>query len=92
MDGAWAEYKYLDFNGETSFKLQIFGSGEAGEIELRLNTPDGECIGTVSITDLKDGAQGKFECEVKPVYGRKALYLLFRTKGRMPEICSFHFE
>ncbi|MHC4884295.1 MAG: family 43 glycosylhydrolase [Planctomycetota bacterium] len=49
-DGDWAAYKYLDWSRKPSrFEAEVSSLSEGGVLELRLDAPDGECIGECTV-------------------------------------------
>lgn len=90
----WAEYRYLDFQGETRFFVEAGSFTYGGVVELHLDHPDGPLIGSVQIGST-DGwnCYETFSCRVKPVTGRRALYLKFKgDANRLFDITRFWFE
>jgi predicted esterase len=76
--GDYSVYKSIDFgSGATSFKAMVADSVTA-DIELRLNSPTGTRIGTLSVesTGGWDTYQEQI-CEISSVTGKNDLYLVF---------------
>lgn len=93
--GDWAAYKFIDFGaGVTRFIARAGSLFEGGEIELRLDSPDGPMIGLCSVPRT-GGWQlwREVSCTVRGAQGVRALYLVFRGKeGRLFDLSSFLFE
>ncbi len=93
-DQDWAEYRYLDFQGETLFCIEAGSWTYGGTVELHLDSPDGLMIGTVKIGATGGWNQHEvFTCPVRQVEGRRALYLKFRgDENRLMDVGRFWFE
>ena len=77
-----AGYKYIDFGkGMDRFTCMVV-PGSGGKIELLLDQPWGQSIGTL---DIQSGGDGKkwesFTGKIKPVTGIHALWLKFSVKN-----------
>lgn len=70
---AFAAFKHIDLTGVKTIKASlVIGEGQpSGTIELRLDRPDGELIGTLS---------GEIPAQVKAVAGIRTLYIVFKNK------------
>ncbi len=84
-DGDCAYWKYYDFDAAkvTRFVCKTWGKNLAGKIEIRLDNPEGELIGTCEVTPM-DGevAYAIHQTEVKPATGKHALVLVFKAAGQ----------
>lgn len=93
-NGDWAEYRYLDFQGETVFSIEAGSWTYGGRVELRLDSPEGLLIGTATV--LPTGGWNRlqvFSCPVQPVEGKRALYLRFiGDENRLMDVGRFWFE
>lgn len=81
-DGDYAFWKYYDFTdaGVTRFLCKTWNKSQAGHIEIRLDSPDGELIGVCGIEPMGDEvAYTIHEAQVKPVTGKHALVLVFKA-------------
>lgn len=94
QNGDWAAYKYFDFDQTEisvfryTFANGRFGSSETAAMELRLDAPDGQLIGSVPLPPTGGWVDWQtFSCPVKKVRGIHGLYLVFR--GREGRLCSF---
>jgi len=80
-DGDWARYDRVDFGGgaeEIEFRAASITS--LGMIELRLDSPAGELLGTCPIANTGDWqAWQSFKAKIKPVRGVQNLCLVFRS-------------
>ena len=89
-DGAYAVYKNIDFgNGADTFTFNGISDNTDNYIELHIDAPDGELIGTCQID--KTGSWGKYidySCAVAPVTGVHDLYLVFRHTVDEDSSCS----
>jgi len=82
--GDWAAFKYVDFDAQavTAFHARAGSLAYGGVIEVRLDAPDGELIGSCRVP-FTGGWQkwGEVSCPVTPVTGVRALYLVFHGVG-----------
>lgn len=77
--GDWAAYKYLDFGaGATTFEATVAPGPYGGNIEIRLDHPNGALVGTLKV-EPKASWQGwkTLHCPITSVSGVHALYLSF---------------
>jgi len=77
--GDWIALSKVDFgDGAASFTASIAGAATDGFIELRLDSVDGELIGTlpVRISDMQ-GGWTELTTEIRPVQGVHDLYIIF---------------
>ena len=78
--GCWAGYRYLEFANETVCTLTCAAGEEGGTLEI---WADGEMIGLCEVTGTGAwDAYQEFTCQVKPVEGVKALFLVAKGKER----------
>ena len=89
-EGAYTVYKNIDFgNGADTFTFNGISDNTDNYIELHIDAPDGELIGTCQID--KTGSWGKYidySCAVAPVTGVHDLYLVFRHTVDEDSSCS----
>jgi hypothetical protein len=81
MQGNWVRYEQVDFGTRTDvMEIRAASASEGGLIELRLNTPEGELLGTCPVTDT-GGWQSwvSHTTPIKPVSGVKTLCLAFKS-------------
>ncbi len=77
-DGEYLLVKGVDFRkGASLFKVSASCHLYGGDIEIRIDSEEGTCIGTVSITNTKDALE-VFETRVKEVKGVHDLYFVFK--------------
>ncbi len=80
--GDWVRYERIDFGRRTG-QIMIRAASETsgGIIELRLDTPDGELLGTCVVPNT-GGWQSwsSFRAKTKPVSGVRTLCLVFRSR------------
>jgi hypothetical protein len=98
--GSWAAYKHLAFGGGMRrFVAKVATATLGGQVELRLDAPDGWLIGTLEI-ERTGGWENWCEvsCPVEPVGGVHALYLVFRhregshSRQQVCDLETFRFE
>lgn len=80
----WAGYKYVDFDAQQvhSFHARAGSLAYGGRIEIHLDQPDGELIGTCRVPTT--GGWQKWStvsCPVKDAKGVRAVYLVFKGTG-----------
>ena len=83
-DGDHAYWKYYDFIGSdvNHFICKTWDKNKAAKIEIRLDSPDGELIGTCEIAPMQgETAYAIHETKIKPVIGKHALVLVFKAVG-----------
>jgi arabinoxylan arabinofuranohydrolase len=82
--GDWAAYKYVDFETQhvSRFQARAGSLAYGGRIEIHLDQPDGELIGTCPVP-LTGGWQKwlTVSCPVKDAKGVRAVYLVFKGTG-----------
>lgn len=82
--GDWVRYERVDF-GQRSEQMEIRGASasDGGIIEIRLDAPDGELLGSCSMPNTGGWqAWSSFKPAIKPVSGVKTICLAF--KGHRP--------
>lgn len=80
-DGDYAYWRYFDFTDAkvNSFICKTWDKNVAAKIEIRLDAPDGELIGTCDIAPMNgETAYAIHETKVKSVTGKHALVLVFK--------------
>jgi alpha-L-arabinofuranosidase len=80
--GDWVRYEGVDFGNRTE-QVEIRGASatEGGTIELRLDGPEGELLGSCFIPNTGDWqAWSSFKAMIKPVSGVKTLCLAFKAR------------
>jgi hypothetical protein len=78
--GDWARYEGVDFGrGAEQVEIRAASVTKGGIIEIRLDTPEGELLGTCSVTNT-GGWQSwsSFHAKIKPVSGIRTLCLVFK--------------
>ena len=91
----WAAYKYVDFDTQpvNRFQGRVGSLAYGGKIEIRLDQPDGELIGTCDVP--RTGGWQKWKtvsCPVEGANGVRALYLVFKGAGNKFVIPKFDPE
>jgi hypothetical protein len=78
--GDWVRYERIDFNRRTEqMEIRAASESDGGLIEMRLDAPDGELLGSCSVPNT-GGWQSwaAFKPKIKPVSGVKTLCLVFK--------------
>jgi hypothetical protein len=81
MHGDWVRYEGADFKqGSSEVQLRVASASEGGIVELRLDGPDGELLGTVPVSNT-GGWQSwvSHTAKIKPLSGRKTVCLSFKS-------------
>jgi hypothetical protein len=82
--GDWAAFKYVDFDAQpvAAFQARAGSLAYGGVIEVRLDAPDGELIGSCRVPRTGGWQKwGEVSCSVTRITGVRALYLVFRGVG-----------
>ena len=80
--GDWVRYERIDFGPRTErMEIRAASATEGGIVELRLDAPDGELLGTCPVPNT-GGWQSwsSFKTKIKPVSGLKSLCLVFKAQ------------
>lgn len=80
----WALWRYFDFTKEkaTQFTCKIFDQQLSGDIEIRIDSEDGELIGKCKIPPNNENvAYTIHSTQVKSVTGKHAVVLVFKAKN-----------
>ena len=77
--GHWLRYEQVNFGAGTGqLDIRAASAAEGGIIEIRLDKPDGELLGTCAIPNTGDWQHwSTFHARIKPVGGVKTLCLVF---------------
>ncbi len=91
----WAAYKYVDFETQpvTKFQARAGSLAYGGRIEIHLDQPGGELIGTCHVP--RTGGWQKWStagCPVRDAKGVRAVYLVFKGTGDKLVIPKFDPE
>ena len=80
--GDWVRYDGVDFGtGTERVELRAASPGSGGLVELRLDKPDGELLGTCQVNGTGDWQTwASFSASIKPVSGVKTLCLVFKSR------------
>ncbi len=78
-NGDYTVYNNVDFgSGAESFKARVASATSGGNIEIRLDSPDGTLIGTCPVAGTADWqTYADVNCSVSEVTGKHDLYLKF---------------
>ncbi len=82
QNGHWLRFDNVDF-GATSDSIDLRAAaqpGAGGRVELRLDNPEGELLGTCDIPSTGDWQKWQtFTAKTKPLSGKKTLCLVFKN-------------
>jgi alpha-L-arabinofuranosidase len=78
--GHWVRYEQVDFGARTEqMEIRAASAAAGGLIEIRLDSPDGELLGTCAVSNTGDWQSwSSFAAKIKPVSGKKAVCLVFK--------------
>ncbi len=78
--GHWVRYEQLDFGaGSTQIEIRAASAAGGGLIEIRLDAPDGELLGTCPVGHTGDWQSwSSFTAPLKPVTGKRSVCLVFK--------------
>ena len=78
--GDWVRYEKIDLRQRCSqIEFRAASATRGGIIEIRLDAPDGELLGTCAVPNTGDWqAWSSFKAKIKPTSGIKTLCLVFR--------------
>ncbi|MCW5555172.1 MAG: carbohydrate-binding protein [Verrucomicrobiae bacterium] len=81
--GDWVRYARVDFGkGTDQVEIRAASATAGGVIELRLDAPDGELLGTCAVGSTGDWQSwSSFNTRIKPVSGVKPLCLVFKSRS-----------
>ena len=98
-NGDWFRFDHIDFgDGAEKFEILAAPVGHGCEIELRLDSPDGEKIGACMLPGNGEKNQWicpwlKFSCEMKPLRGPQTLCLkMIGGEGHLARLDWFTFH
>ena len=72
--GDFASYKYLMFNGQTTFSVMVKGKGT---LSISLDQPFHRPIGTIQIDS--ENAWAPVRCSLQAIHGKHSLHLIFHN-------------
>ncbi|MBN2506133.1 MAG: carbohydrate-binding protein [Verrucomicrobia bacterium] len=77
--GHWVRYDAVDFGSRTEqIEFRAASASEGGVIEIRLDTPEGERLGSCAVRNTGDWqAWASFTAPIRPVGGTRVLCLVF---------------
>lgn len=80
--GDWARYERIDLGQRTQqIEIRAASATDGGLIEIRLDAPDGELLGTCAVPNTGDWQSwASFNAKIKPVSGVKTLCLVFKSR------------
>ena len=78
--GHWVRYEGVDFGSRTErLEVRAASAAAGGTIEIRLDAPNGELLGTCAVPNTGDWQTwASFKVRIKPVSGVKTLCLVFK--------------
>ena len=84
--GHWVRYEQVDFgSGTEQMEIRAASASGGGIIEIRLDQPDGELLGTCPVPNTGDWQSWvSFQARIKSVSGIKTLYLVFKRPPSAP--------
>ena len=93
-NGDWLAIGGVDFgeNGAETFEAEIAGLA-GGSIELRLDSPDGELIGTLEVESGNGDEFTTLSCSVENAVGEHTLFFVYSGEGKdeLMEVQSWQF-
>jgi hypothetical protein len=80
--GDWAQYERVDLGARTErLEFRVASAGSGGLIEVRLDGPEGELLGTANVPGTGDWQQWtSVRADVKPTRGVHNVCLLFKRR------------
>ena len=93
-NGDWVAVGGVDFgdNGAETFEAKVAGLA-GGTIELRLDSPDGELIGTLAVESGNGDEFTALSCSVENAVGEHTLFFVYSGEGEdeLMEVQSWQF-
>ena len=93
-NGDWLAIGGVDFgeNGAETFEAEVAGLA-GGRIELRLDSPDGEVIGTLDVESRNGDEFTTLSCSVENAVGEHTLFFVYSGEGEdeLMEVQSWQF-
>ncbi len=86
LNGHWVRYEGVDFGEKTGLlEMRAASASDGGVIEVRLNAPDGELLGSCAVPNT-GGWQSwsSFETKIKPLSGVQTICLVFKSNTPQP--------
>jgi len=93
-DGFWVGYNnvYFDERNANSVDVRISNnSTDASSIEIRLDAPDGELVGVISIPNT-EGKWVEVSTSITPISGKRNIYFVFKGRAQSLLFNSFRFS
>ena len=80
--GSWVKYANVDFGtGTESLAFLAASVTGGGDIEIRMDKPDGELLGSCAVTDTGDWHHwATFTARIQPTRGERSICLVFRAR------------
>ena len=90
LHGHWVKYEGVDFKENCeAVEIHAASATRGGLIEIRLDAPDGELLGTCTVPNTGDWqAWSSFKAKIKPVSGSRTVCLVFRSLIPQPDSTS----
>lgn len=88
----YTAYNNVDFGNEQASGITFFvqGSRQSGrQIEVRLDSPSGQLLGTAEVPSINTGEWVTFSCPIVSTGGRHNIYLVYQGSGF--KLDSFRF-
>ena len=95
LKGAWTKVQGVDFGngGVSTFTARVSGGAADGAIELRLDGPEGQLIGSCPVTGCVSGQWTTVTCEARGFSELHDLYFRFTGgAGRMLAFSTWQFS
>jgi alpha-N-arabinofuranosidase len=91
--GDWVRYERVDFGqGAATMEIRAASETTGGIIEVRLDKPDGELLGTCSVPNTGGWQSWRsFDVKIKPTSGVKTLVLVFKGPQSKPTDAQLWF-
>ena len=85
-NGHWVRYEHVDFGSRTEqMEIRAASASGGGIIEIHLDQPDGELLGTCPVPNTGDWQDWtSFQARIKPLSGTKTLCLVFKRPVSAP--------
>jgi hypothetical protein len=85
-NGHWVRYEQVDFGSRTEqMEIRAASASGGGIIEIHLDQPDGELVGTCPVPNTGDWQDwASFQARIKPLSGTRTLCLVFKRPVSAP--------
>ncbi|MEX2593758.1 MAG: DUF1553 domain-containing protein [Anditalea sp.] len=91
-DGGQARIKDVLLKGENSLFIRYRANKSTGLVEIRMDHPEGEQLGSWRIKKNKEGSNFEtISIPVKPTSGKRDLYFVFKDPGQKGAVCTIEW-